>query len=98
MNKQQVNPQSQIITEIVEQTFTEAFQSVAAVFIQNVKTLKTSVVTVEKAKEEAKVAQDNFANAQKVVTDLVVLMEGFKTSAKSSRDDLVVVLQSWTPD
>ena len=99
MNQQVVvnTQQSPPVAEVAQQTFTEAFQSAAAAFLQGVKALKASGLTVETAAENVKAAQDNLATMQGVSEDLSVSIEGQKAVAMSSRDELVAVLQSWVP-
>ena len=84
--------------QTVEQlTFTEKFQKVATAFVAGINALKTSNVTVESAKGDVKIAQDQLASTEQVARESVLASEDLKTHVKSTRDDLVTVLQSWTP-
>ena len=79
------------------QTFTEALQVAISRFSLSVGSLDTASIGVTITEDEVTEAQNALALAQSVRTAKVTAKDAARAAAVDSRDDLVAVLQAWTP-
>ena len=82
---------------VVELTFAGALQSAIQKFSTDVGSLATLDTGVDQSDEAVASAQSTLATAQGTQTTKVADREDGRVAARASRDQLITVLQSWSP-